>query len=160
MNQYIFNIFIIIFTSSVILLIIPHNKFEKLTKTVLGLIIIISVFSPIIKSDILNVNVDDVSKGEETSFQNGYLYYVKKEKDEQIQKEIVDLLNDVKIEKTSIISDYDEKYDYVVKIIEIYLQKEVIIDMDKNINIIDKIKSFICNAYKTTNDFEVLVKEA
>ena len=161
MNTVIFKFFCILFLSSIITLIIPEGKMGKIVNKSLYLLTILALISPFFS---LNINNEFKieSNLNNSSFIIDYLYNVKENREEQLNNNINQLLNENGFKNNKVYSNIElnDNNQYFIQKIKIEIDKNVIDEKNENIDIKEKIFNLILSQLKVEESvIEVLINE-
>lgn len=145
MKSYVSNLIISSFVFTIFILIIPSGKMTKSVKTTIGLILIILVFSPLVKLKNIDINMNDFIFKNELEIQTNFIEYVYQEKAKSLENNCENISKELGVSNAefSVVYAINVENQFEVEYIEINLKNAVINSEIEHINIIEKVKKNI-----------------
>ncbi|MBR2498280.1 MAG: stage III sporulation protein AF [Clostridia bacterium] len=145
MKSYVSNLIISSFVFTIFILIIPSGKMTKSVKTTIGLILIILVFSPLVKLKNIDINMNDFIFKDDIEIQTNFIEYVYQEKAKSLENNCENISKELGVSNAefSVVYAINVENQFEVEYIEINLKNAVINSEIEHINIIEKVKKNI-----------------
>lgn len=157
MNNWLSSIAIIVLFSSIIIMILPEGKTSFLIKSILSIVVSLSIVSPIKSFLTGDFNANSFSQND-VMLQEEYLFYVSNIKIESYKDNINNLLNDIGVTSSTINFEYkiDDFYRLTIDKVDINLKNAVINSDLERIYLIESIKKQISEYLNISKDFVVI----
>lgn len=161
MKIWVLSIIVVVFSLSVISLLLPTGKLGKFIKTIFSLVLIFVVIKPIVGLREFDYNIKDIFVENEVVIQDSYLEYVTNKKIIVYKNNCIQIM-----EKNGVYGGYvDLKYEIdndckiLYKIVSLNLKNAVIKSDKEHIVIIETVKREIKSYLGLNEDFVVTVIE-
>lgn len=157
MNNWLSSIAIIVLFSSIIIMILPEGKTSFLIKSILSIVVSLSIVSPIKSFLTGDFNANSFPQND-VMLQEEYLFYVSNIKIESYKDNINNLLNDIGVTSSTINFEYkiDDFYLLTIDKVDINLKNAVINSDLERIYLIESIKKQISEYLNISKDFVVI----
>ena len=160
MKSWILSVGATIILTSLICLILPEGKMGKYIKSIFSILVLLTIFSPIINIKNINVDIDtSLIYGGNIELQTEYLSYVYEKKIDEYKINCLKIIENFGIDNVSVDISYSIKDDKIF-IENLYINlKDAVINSDKNhIVIIEEIKNEI-KKYLMVDNLNMVINE-
>ena len=145
MNRYVVSIIVTVFLIALITFLLPNGSTSKYVKSVLSMVLVVVLISPLIKFNIKDFKFDNFFESPNVYVQTDFLDYVLDEKVKSLTKNCDMILNDLGVSGADIKIFYQQKngVEILIQNVTINLKKSVISSDSSHINIIEKLKKAV-----------------
>lgn len=160
MKEWVISIVSTILIVSSLSMIMPNGKLGKYVKSILSVLVLLVIVKPVLS--LKNISFDDFNFSMiDVDYQTDYLEYITNQKVNEMTKTCKEIIknnfkNDFSDFDVELQYETNDKYEIILKNVQINLSKAVINSFDEHKIIIDSIKNEICNCLNIEKSLVVI----